>query len=105
MEWPGKEELRSTALREWYVDDEAAGKTRSSGNFTFATIYKAGHFVSHASSGLNCCLIHAAGSARQTHGVARHDKPVDSRKGALRMALLWNVIEGFRRLLYMSTAI
>ena len=51
MEWPGKEELKSTPLREWYVDDSAAGLTRSSGNFTFTTIYGAGHLV-----GSTCAL-------------------------------------------------
>ena len=45
MEWPGQEELIATPLREWFVEDKAAGMTRSSGNFTFATIYGAGHFV------------------------------------------------------------
>lgn len=45
MEWPGQAELNDAPLREWYVDETAAGKTRSSGNFTFATIYGAGHLV------------------------------------------------------------
>ena len=50
MEWPGQESFSAIELREWFVDGKAAGNTRSYGNFTFATIYRAGHLVSKACS-------------------------------------------------------
>ena len=46
MQWSGQEGFRSKPLVDWTVDGLAAGKTRSYGNFTFATIYGAGHLVS-----------------------------------------------------------
>lgn len=70
MEWPGQDELNNTPLREWYVDDVAAGKTRSSGNFTFATIYGAGHLVRIACADLRYLL--------KLCSQAPHDKPIES---------------------------
>ena len=46
MEWPGKEAFRETELREWEVNGNPAGKTRSHGGLTFATVHGAGHLVS-----------------------------------------------------------
>jgi len=46
LEWTGQAEFASTPLREWTVDGKKAGKTRSAGKFTFATIQDAGHMVS-----------------------------------------------------------
>ena len=47
LEWSGKADFASHELREWYVDGESAGKTRSTsdGLFTFATVHAAGHMV------------------------------------------------------------
>ncbi|KAH9927150.1 serine carboxypeptidase [Epithele typhae] len=45
LEWTGQESFRSSPLRDWFVDDEVAGTTRSNGKLTFATIDGAGHMV------------------------------------------------------------
>ena len=45
LEWSSHEAYRNAPLREWMVDGEAAGKTRSGGGLTFATVYEAGHMV------------------------------------------------------------
>ena len=45
MEWPGQTGYREAEMREWMVDGNPAGKTKKFGNFTFATIYGAGHLV------------------------------------------------------------
>ncbi|KAL5492050.1 hypothetical protein ACEPAI_3497 [Sanghuangporus weigelae] len=47
MDWPGREAFSNTPLTEWIVDGEPAGKTRQFGNFSFATIYGAGHLAPH----------------------------------------------------------
>lgn len=46
MEWPRKEAFRRIKLRDWEVDGKLAGKTRSHGDSTFATVHGAGHLVS-----------------------------------------------------------
>ena len=45
LEWSAHDAYRSAELREWLVDGEVAGKTRSGGGLTFATIAGAGHMV------------------------------------------------------------
>ena len=45
LEWHGREAFAAQELRDWDVDGKAAGKTRSAGLLTFATIYGAGHLV------------------------------------------------------------
>ncbi|KZT24355.1 serine carboxypeptidase [Neolentinus lepideus HHB14362 ss-1] len=45
LDWSGKEEFVSQSLREWKVNGEVAGMTRSAKGFTFATIDGAGHMV------------------------------------------------------------
>lgn len=45
MEWTGKGDFGKEALKDWHVDDKVAGKVRSSGGLTFATIHGAGHMV------------------------------------------------------------
>ena len=45
LEWGGQEAYRDQPLREWFVNQEAAGKTRTWDKLTFATIYGAGHMV------------------------------------------------------------
>ena len=45
LEWSGKEGFGKEELREWVVYGKVAGKTRSFGGFTFATVYGAGHMV------------------------------------------------------------
>lgn len=45
LEWTGQDEFAAEPLRDWQVEDEVAGVTRSAGPFTFATIYGAGHMV------------------------------------------------------------
>lgn len=55
MEWPGREGFRAQPLEDWKVnqDAEPAGKFRTFGNFSFATIYGAGHLVSFSVSWFN----------------------------------------------------
>jgi len=45
LEWSGQSDFASQELRDWLVDGKPAGKTRSAGAFTFATINGAGHMV------------------------------------------------------------
>ncbi|KAL0062356.1 hypothetical protein AAF712_010767 [Marasmius tenuissimus] len=45
LEWSGGEDFRKEKLREWTMDGKVAGKTRSSGKFTFATVDAAGHMA------------------------------------------------------------
>lgn len=48
MWWSGQEGYVSKPLIDWSVDGNVAGKVRSYGDLTFATIYGAGHLVSIA---------------------------------------------------------
>ncbi len=45
LEWTQQEVFREQSLREWFVDGEVAGKTRTAGPLTFATVRDAGHLV------------------------------------------------------------
>ncbi|KLO15312.1 alpha/beta-hydrolase [Schizopora paradoxa] len=45
MWWSGQEGYVSKPLIDWSVEGKVAGKVRSYGNLTFATIYDAGHLV------------------------------------------------------------
>ncbi|OCH89480.1 serine carboxypeptidase [Obba rivulosa] len=47
VEWTGQDAFAAQPLREWHVDGAPAGLTRSSGIFTFATIFGAGHLAPH----------------------------------------------------------
>lgn len=47
MPWSGQEAFRSKPLVDWALDGHVAGKTRSHGGFTFATINGAGHLAPH----------------------------------------------------------
>ena len=44
----GKDGFDKQDLKDWTVDGKVAGKTRHFGDFTFATIYGAGHMVCSA---------------------------------------------------------
>ena len=46
LAWHGQDGFGAEALREWEVDGEKAGKARSWGALTFASVYGAGHMVS-----------------------------------------------------------
>jgi carboxypeptidase C (cathepsin A) len=46
IEWTGQEAFAEAPLQEWEVDGHKAGKARTSGLLTFASIYGAGHLVS-----------------------------------------------------------
>ncbi len=70
MEWTGQESFRSQPLRDWRVGDHVAGRTRSAGVLTFATISGAGHMVSSAS----CRIQYLRLSILQ----APYDKPAES---------------------------
>ncbi|KAH9896522.1 alpha/beta-hydrolase [Cubamyces lactineus] len=45
LEWSKQEEYRGQPLRAWTVNGDVAGRTRSGGGLTFATIAGAGHFA------------------------------------------------------------
>ncbi|TBU29816.1 serine carboxypeptidase [Dichomitus squalens] len=45
LEWSGQERFANTPLRDWLVDGEIAGRTRTEGVLTFATVHDAGHLV------------------------------------------------------------
>ncbi|KDQ49589.1 hypothetical protein JAAARDRAFT_42760 [Jaapia argillacea MUCL 33604] len=49
LEWSGQEEFKNQALRDWFVDGQVAGQTRSAkgGLLTFATIDGAGHMPAY----------------------------------------------------------
>ena len=46
MEWSGQKLFVEQPLNEWFVDHEVAGRVRTSGPLTFATLHGAGHIVS-----------------------------------------------------------
>ena len=45
LEWAGQNEFKTQPLREWKVEGEVAGVTRSAGPLTFVTVNGAGHMV------------------------------------------------------------
>ena len=45
MDWTGSDAFKASGLREWKVDGQVAGLTRSAGKLTFATVDGAGHMV------------------------------------------------------------
>lgn len=45
LEWTGQDAFTAEPLRDWKVGDHVAGKVRSAGALTFATIDGAGHMV------------------------------------------------------------
>lgn len=80
IEWTHQDAFMSQPLREWTVDDRAAGKTRRTEGLTFATIYGAGHMVRSAFA----CLLqpdigstYLPGSVRQAEGGVGADQAVD----------------------------
>ena len=46
LQWTGNTAFAEKKAVEWTVDDHAAGLVRAHDNFTFATVYGAGHMVS-----------------------------------------------------------
>ncbi|KAI0779113.1 serine carboxypeptidase [Irpex lacteus] len=50
LDWTGSDAFKASELREWKVDGEVAGQTRSAGKLTFVTIDGAGHMVSYRHS-------------------------------------------------------
>jgi len=47
LDWSRGKEFRELEMREWSVDGNVAGKTKTAGKLTFATILGAGHMVPH----------------------------------------------------------
>ena len=45
LEWAGQDGFKQEKLKDWEIDGAVAGRTRSFGGFTFATVYGAGHMV------------------------------------------------------------
>lgn len=45
LDWNGKNEFGKLGLREWDVEGKRAGRVRSSGGLTYATVEGAGHMV------------------------------------------------------------
>ena len=73
LEWTSQEEYGKQALRDWYIDGEVAGRTRSFGKLTFATIRDAGHMVR-----LRFRIIVPTSSASHLCSQAPYDQPVRS---------------------------
>lgn len=63
LEWSGHDDFAAQPLRDWYVekDGKAAGKTRSTKGFTFATVFGAGHLVRF---GMIVCFLEYANLSR-----------------------------------------
>jgi len=57
MPWSGQETFRNKPLVDWTLDGHVAGKTRSHGGFTFATIDGAGHLAPHDKPAESLALI------------------------------------------------
>ena len=57
MPWSGQKAFTEAPFEEWMVEGSVAGRVRTSGNFTFATVFGAGHLV----SALQCTGSHIAG--------------------------------------------
>lgn len=45
LEWSGQDGFKKEELKDWIVDGKVAGRMKSFGGFTFATVYGAGHMV------------------------------------------------------------
>ena len=45
LDWTGRDVFINEPLRQWKVDGEPAGLTRTAGDLTFATVFGAGHMV------------------------------------------------------------
>ncbi|PCH38417.1 serine carboxypeptidase [Wolfiporia cocos MD-104 SS10] len=65
LEWTGQDGFVAEPLREWEVDGEVAGLTRSAGPLTFATLYGAGHMVPYDTPNQSLVMVQRwlAGSA------------------------------------------
>lgn len=46
LEWTGHDAFNAQPMRDWYVNEEVAGHTRSANGLTWATVFGAGHMVS-----------------------------------------------------------
>lgn len=47
LDWTGHDDFAAQPLRNWTVDGEVAGQTRSAQGLTWATVYGAGHMSSY----------------------------------------------------------
>jgi carboxypeptidase C (cathepsin A) len=71
IEWTGQEVFSEAPMREWEVDGQKAGKVRSSGLLSFASIYGAGHMVGSTEAGIFPAYT-------DMDSQAPHDKPRES---------------------------
>jgi cathepsin A (carboxypeptidase C) len=77
LEWSGADEFRKTSLAPWYGKAGAkdlAGKYRTFGNLTFATVHDSGHFVPVGLGMLSLDRRLTALPARQARRVAQYGK-------------------------------
>ena len=72
MEWSGQKQFVKQPLTEWFVDDIVAGRTRTGGPLTFATLHGAGHMVRL------CRSSPAKTDAEPCFTQAPYDKPKES---------------------------
>jgi hypothetical protein len=83
LDWSGHAAYAGAEERVWDVDGAGAGRVRSAGPLTFATIRKAGHMVRAApvpgASGTDA----RAGPVRQAEGEPRDGTPLDQGRGVL----------------------
>lgn len=71
MEWSGRDGFVKQPLLEWSIGGKEVGKTRSYGNFTFATIYGAGHMVRKAFRALPCICMLRYFRLRRCHTISQ----------------------------------
>lgn len=45
MEWTGREVFNAESLRDWFFEDNVAGRFKSAHGLTYATVKGAGHLV------------------------------------------------------------
>lgn len=78
LPWSGREAFAAAPMRDWKAEGEIAGRYRSAGNLTFATVYRSGHFVRRFS--------------RLSLTIASHHRaqvPYDQPRTALALATSW----------------
>ena len=88
LEWTGGESFAAEPLRDWMVEGDIAGKVRSSGALTYATIQGAGHFVRllQFCPALETVIVDLSDL---TVNLSFHQVPYDKPKESLEMLKRW----------------
>jgi hypothetical protein len=83
LDWSGHAAYAGADERVWEVDGAGAGRVRSAGPLTFATIRKAGHMVRAALAVGSGWTDASTGPVRQAEGEPRDGAPLDQGRGVL----------------------